>query len=189
VYSHAKLRQETLFREYQARHGFPLVVLRPGVIYGPGGSRFSARVGLDLAGLFLFLGGDNTLPLTYVENCADALVVAGQSASAEGQTYNVVDDDLVSARQYLARYRAEVKRFRVVPIPYPALQLLSRMVAGYSRWSKGQLPAVFTPYKTGTSWKGTRFTNARLKALGWNPLVPTDEGLRRTFEHFRLNPR
>jgi nucleoside-diphosphate-sugar epimerase len=189
VYSYAKLRQETLFREYRSRHGFPLVVLRPGIIYGPGGSRFSARVGLDLAGLFLFLGGNNTLPLTYVENCADALVVAGQSASAEGQTYNVVDDDLVTARQYLARYSAEVRRPRVVPIPYPALQVLSRMVAAYSRWSKGQLPAVFTPYKTATSWKPTRFTNARLKALGWDPVVPTDEGLRRTFEHFRLSPR
>jgi nucleoside-diphosphate-sugar epimerase len=63
------------------------------------------------------------------------------------------------------------------------------MVAGYSRWSKGQLPAAFTPYKTSTSWKPNRFTNARLKALGWRPLVSTDEGLRRTFEHFRLSPR
>jgi nucleoside-diphosphate-sugar epimerase len=189
VYSHAKLRQETLFREYQSRHGFPLVVLRPGVIYGPGGSRVSARVGLDLAGIFLFLGGSNLLPLTYVDSCADALVVAGQSAAAEGQTYNVVDDDLVTARQYLSRYRAEVKRLRVVPVPYPALQVLSRMVAAYSRWSKGQLPAIFTPYKTATSWKPTRFTNARLKALGWRPLVPTEEGLRRAFEHYRLNPR
>jgi len=189
VYSHAKLRQERLFREYQARHGFPLVVLRPGVIYGPGGSRISGRVGLDLAGLFLFLGGDNLLPLTYVENCAEALVLAGQSAAAEGQTYNVVDDDLVTARQYLSRYQDEVGRLRVLPVPYFAFRGLSRLVAAYSRWSKGQLPAVFTPYKTATTWKPTRFTNARLKALGWRPLVPTEEGMRRAFDHYRLNPR
>ena len=32
LYSQAKIRQERLFREYQERHGFELVVLRPGVI-------------------------------------------------------------------------------------------------------------------------------------------------------------
>jgi len=33
VYSHAKLRQELLFHEYEARGEFELVVLRPGSIY------------------------------------------------------------------------------------------------------------------------------------------------------------
>lgn len=188
VYSHAKLRQERLFREYQERHGFPLVVLRPGVIYGCGGTRISARVGLDLMGVFLHLGGTNLLPLTYVENCADAVALAGQSEAANGQTYNVVDDDLVSAREYLSRYRREVRPLRVVRVPYLALQLLSRLVLWYHRWSKGQLPAVFTPYRSATSWKPNRFSNAKLKALGWRPAVPTSEGLRRAFDHFRLHP-
>ena len=48
VYAQTKLRQETLFREYQQREHFELVVLRPGVIYGPGGGAFSVRVGLQL---------------------------------------------------------------------------------------------------------------------------------------------
>lgn len=189
VYSHAKLRQELLFREYQEKLGFPLVVLRPGVIYGPGGSRISARVGLDLAGLFLHLGGNNLLPLTYVENCADAVAVAGQSAAAVGETYNVVDDDLVTASQYLARYRREVKPLRVVKVPFALLRAGSWCVQTYSRWSKGQLPAIFTPYKTLSSWKATGFTNAKLKALGWTPLVATKEGLRRSFEYFKRNPK
>jgi nucleoside-diphosphate-sugar epimerase len=188
IYSFAKLRQELLFREYQARHGFPLVVLRPGVIYGCGGSRISARVGLQLGGLFLHLGGRNRLPLTYVENCADALVLAGQRSDADGETYNVVDDDLVTATQYLGRYRREVKRLRVLRVPYPLLWLGSWCVESYSRWSRGQLPPVFTRYRTSTAWRPTRFTNAKLKALGWTPAVSTEEGLRRAFEWYRGNP-
>jgi nucleoside-diphosphate-sugar epimerase len=187
-YTQSKLRQELLFREYQARHGFPLVVLRPGVIYGCGGVQISGRVGLDLAGVFLHLGGKNLLPLTWVESCAEAIAVAGQSEAANGETYNVVDDGLVTAKQFLSRYRREVKPLRVVPVPYGAFRLASRLFAAYSRWSRGQLPPVFTPYKTETAWKPTRFTNAKLKALGWHPLLPTDEGLRRAFEHYRLNP-
>jgi nucleoside-diphosphate-sugar epimerase len=189
LYSQAKLRQEKLFREYQARAGFPLVVLRPGVIYGPRGSRISARVGLDLMGMFLHLGGDNLLPLTYVDNCADAIALAGQRPEADGQTYNVVDDDLPTCRGYLARYRREVKPLRVVPIPYPAMQAISLAVKRYHSFSKGQLPAIFTPYKTATSWKGNGFTNDKLKRLGWTPLVSTDEGVRRAFEEFRANPK
>ena len=189
LYSQAKIRQEKLFREYQARAGFPLVVVRPGVIYGPRGSRFSARVGLEMFGVFLHLGGKNTLPLTYVDNCAEAIALAGRSDAANGQTYNVVDDDLPTARAYLKRYQAEVKRVRAVPVPYPALQAISILVQRYHAYSKGQLPAIFTPYKTATSWGGNRFTNAKLKALGWRPLVSTEEGIRRTFEYFKATPK
>ena len=63
-YSHSKLRQEQLFWEYQRKDGFELVVLRPGVIYGPGGGAFSGRVGLQIGPVFFVVvcrqlcGGD-----------------------------------------------------------------------------------------------------------------------------------
>jgi nucleoside-diphosphate-sugar epimerase len=188
VYSYAKLRQEQLFWDYHHKHGIPLVVLRPGVIYGPGGPVMSSRVGLSLFGWFLHLGGRNRIPLTYVENCAEAIVVAGSEDSAVGQAYNVHDDELPTSREYLNSYRRRVKRMRSITLPYPVTQWLSRRVERYFARSKGQLPAVFTPYKTATSWKGTRFTNAKLKKLGWKPIVTTREGLERAFAYMRANP-
>src|SRR5262249_672137 len=153
---------------------------RPGVIYGPRGSAFSSRVGLNLFGVFLHLGGKNWLPITYVDNCADAIALAGQDPRSAGQVYNVVDDELVTSAEYLKRYQPSVPPPRSVRLPYPATMILSRLVARYHEHSKGQLPAVFTPYKTATSWKGNRFTNEKLKSLGWKQLVSTDEGLRIT---------
>jgi nucleoside-diphosphate-sugar epimerase len=189
LYSQSKLRQEKLFWEYQARYRFPLTVLRPGVIYGPGGNAFSSRVGMNLFGVFLHLGGDNLLPLSYVENCAEAIAVAGRSPAASGQVYNVHDDDLPTCSAYLARYKREVRPVRSLRIPYVALTGISKLVEGYHATSKGQLPAIFTPYKTATSWKGTRFDNGKIKALGWRQLVPTDEGIRRAFAHLKANPK
>jgi nucleoside-diphosphate-sugar epimerase len=189
LYSQSKLRQEKLFWEYQARYRFPLTVLRPGVIYGPGGNAFSSRVGMNLFGVFLHLGGDNLLPLSYVENCAEAIAVAGRSPAASGQVYNVHDDDLPTCSAYLARYKREVRPVRSLRIPYVALTGISKLVEGYPATSKGQLPAIFTPYKTATSWKGTRFDNGKIKALGWRQLVPTDEGIRRAFAHLKANPK
>jgi nucleoside-diphosphate-sugar epimerase len=188
VYSHSKLRQEQLFWEYSGKYGFELVVLRPGVIYGPGGGHFSNRVGLKLFGRFLHLGGNNLLPLTYVDNCAEAIVVAALTPGAAGQVYNVVDDDLVTSKQYLALYKSRVAPVRSIPVPYSALMWGSKMVERYSERSRGQLPAIFTPYKTQAMWGGNQFSNAKLKNIGWRPLISTREGLERAFAAFRLEP-
>lgn len=186
LYSHTKLRQEQIFVEYQKKNGFELVIVRPGVIYGPGAAgHFSARVGLSLFGVFLHLGGSNKLPLSYVDNCAEAIAVAGLSDKAAGQVYNIHDDDLPTSRQYLRRYRREVKKIRFIPVPHFALMAISRLVERYYNYSQGQLPAIFTPYKTASMWVGKRFSNAALKSTGWKQLVSTDEGLRRTFASFR----
>jgi len=191
VYSLTKLRQEQLFweahREGQSgkRPAFEMVVLRPGAVYGPGTGAFSGRVGIQLPGIFLFLGGDNLLPLTYVDNCAEATVLAGETEGNDGQVYNVVDDDLPTCRDYLQRFRRDVRPVRSLRVPYPLLWVGSHAVAWYHDHSGGQLPAIFTPYKTASMWKGNRFSNAKLKALGWRPLVGTDEGLERTFVHHR----
>lgn len=185
LYSHTKLRQEQLFWDYQRDRGIDLVVCRPGVIYGPGTGHFSGRVGLNLFGLFLHLGGSNQLPLTYVDNCADAIVTLGLSPQTSGQVFNIHDDDLPTCRCYLRQYKKSVRRVRSLCVPYPALMALSAAVQWYNRYSSGQLPAIFTPYKTRTMWGGNRFSNAKLKAAGWKQLVPTSHALAQTFQSFR----
>jgi len=189
VYSYSKWRQETLFHDYQREHGFPLVVLRPGVIYGPGSGSMSSRVGLNIFGLFFRFGRSNLLPLTYVTNCAEAIAVAGAHPDAVGNVYNVHDDDLPTAAEYLREYRRRVKGLPWVPVPYVATSTLSRMVEWYHGWSRGQLPAVLTPYKSDAMWKGNTFDNSKLKSLGWEPLVSTREGLDRSFTFWRDQER
>lgn len=188
VYSQTKLRQERIFREYEAKLGLSLMIVRPGVVYGPGGSAMSSRVGLEVFGVFLNLGLHNRLPLTYVENCADAILAVGETGK-EGDVYNVVDDDLPTCTEYLREYKKYVRDVPVLPVPYPAAQLLSRAVSWYSRVSKGQIPAILTPYRTAASWKGNRFDNSKLKSLGWKPLVPTKEGIARTMEWLKAKPK
>ncbi|MDH3197924.1 MAG: NAD(P)-dependent oxidoreductase [Candidatus Krumholzibacteria bacterium] len=189
VYSHAKWRQEKLFRDWRDATGRRLVILRPGVIYGPGGAPMSARVGLNLFGLFLHLGGSSLLPLTYVDNCADAVAIAGRADGGAGEAFNVVDDGPITSRQYLRRYRRHVERRPFIRVPYALMQCLSRSTVWYHRHARGQLPAVFTPYKTASLWKGMRFDNAKLKRLGWRPSVPPEEGLARAFAYLREQAR
>lgn len=190
IYAHSKHRQEELVWQYFREKSIPLVVLRPGVIYGPGGgSPMSTRVGVNLFGLFLHLGRNNIIPLTFVDNCAEAIAVAAEKSRFRGEIYNCVDDGLLNARQFLARYRRELKKMPYVTVPYLATQLLSMAVEKYHDLSRGQLPAIFTRYKSASMWKGNTFSNDKLKSIGWRPIVSTDEGLTRHFEHLRQTSR
>ena len=182
-YAYAKTRQEHLLEEYRQRCGFQTVVLRPGVIYGPGGGALSSRIGIRALGLFFSLGRHATLPLAYVENCADAIARATVSG-VDGHAYNVVDDDLPSCTEYLRSYRSAVERLRVLPVPYWLFMLGAKLLVRYNRRSMGQLPAVFTPYVVRSMYRDFRYPNAALKCLGWQPRVTTDEGLQRTFDYF-----
>lgn len=184
-YSHSKLRQEQLVREYQEKLGFELVVLRPGVIYGPGGGAFSNRVGIQVGPVFAHMGGSNLLPLSYVENCAEAIVVAATHPDAAGQAYNVHDDEMPTAAQYLQAYKKHVKKLRSIRLPYFATSFLAGRLEGYHRRSQGQLPAIITRYKAAAAWAGNTFSNAKLRGLGWRPLVSTHDGMMRTFEYLR----
>jgi nucleoside-diphosphate-sugar epimerase len=185
TYSHSKLMQEQLFREYQRKAGFELVVLRPGVVYGPGGGALSNRIGLQIGPIFFHLGGSNLLPLAYVVNCAEAIVLAGINPNSAGQVFNVHDDELPTASEFLRQYKRHVKRLRSVRLPYFVTRLLARCLVAYNRRSNGQLPAILSTYKTAAAWGGNTFDNSKLRNLGWRQLVPTPKAMLEHFEYLR----
>jgi nucleoside-diphosphate-sugar epimerase len=183
AYCFAKVKQEQLVAEYGENFGIPYVLVRPGSVYGGGRGEITSRVGLGTFGLFLHLGGSNTIPFTYVENCAEAIALAGLVRGVDGEIFNVVDDALPSSRQFLRQYKKNVRRFKSVYVPHSASFGLCYLWEKYSQWSKGQLPPAFNRRRWYTEWKKTRYSNTKLKArLGWVPKVPTAEGLRLYFQ-------
>jgi len=186
AYCFAKARQDALVGEYGKARGIPYVLVRPGVVYGPGVTGITRRIGSGAFGIFLHLGGSNVIPLTYVDNCAEAIVLAGIRNGVDGEALNVVDDDLPTSRQFLRLYKTHVRAFRSIPVPRPASYALCALWEAYSAWSEGQLPPVFNRRAWHAYWKGNAYTNAKAKRLlGWTPRVPTAEGLRRYFESLR----
>lgn len=185
AYCFGKVKQDEIVQHYGKKYQIPYVIVRPGAVFGPGKTGLSGRVGIDTFGFFLHLGGSNRLPLTYVDNCAEAIVLAGLKGGVDGEVFNVVDDDLPRSRTFLKLYKRNVHRFRSIPVPYPLAYLLCTLWEKYSDWSGGQLPPVFNRSRCSTEWKGNRYSNQKLKTLlGWKPRVPFSEACSRYFESF-----
>jgi nucleoside-diphosphate-sugar epimerase len=168
--------------DYGKRFSTPYVIIRPGYVYGFGKQAISGRVGIDTFGVFLHLGGSNTIPFTYVGNCADAIVLAGVTHGVNGEVFNVVDDELPSSRRFLQLYKNNVRRFTSLYVPHAVSYLMCSLWERYSAWSEDQLPPVFNRSRWYANWRATRYSNEKLKArLGWKQRVSTSTGLAQFF--------
>jgi len=186
AYCYAKLKQDELVMEYGKKYGLPYVILRPGSVYGPGKKQITGRVGIDTFGMFLHLGGGNRIPFTYVDNCADAIALAGIMPGVDGEVFNIVDDNLPTSRTFLRLYKQNVRKFASLYVPHAVSYLFCRIWEKYSAWSYGQLPPVFNKHRWHVEMKRTAYSNEKLKArLGWKPTVSMDEGLKQFFQGCR----
>ena len=103
-YARSKAACEALLQSMERDAGFPLVILRPGVVIGagsppahPGVGHFANETRVDYWG-----DGNNPLPFVLVSDVAEALFRALQAPGALGQTLLVTGPPLMTAREYVA---------------------------------------------------------------------------------------
>jgi len=187
AYGFGKLKQEEIVKDYGARHKLGYVILRPGYVFGPGKCELNGRVGINTFGFFIQVNGANLLPLTYVDNCAEAIVLAGIQPGIDGETFNVVDDDILTGREFLKRYK-QMTHSRSVRIPFWLGQFGCLLWEKYSTFSKGQLPPVFNRRRCAAEWKPMHYSNQKLKdRLGWKPSVRMDKAMEAFLAQFESN--
>ncbi len=183
-YAQTKLVQERLVRQF-GDAGNEVTILRPGVIWGTD-NWFTARIGMSAGERrWVKFGGSQILPLTYVENCAEALVLAAEKSEAIGQTLNVIDDEMPSVRQYCRRVPP---RLSPVPkthyVPYWFMRAFAGSVAGFNRIflnNHAKVPGIFATAKLVARCKPLRYSNARIKqVLGWTPRYDFEKSLARS---------
>jgi len=186
AYCYGKVKQDELVIDYGKKAGLPYVIVRPGTVYGPGKKFIPGRVGVDTFGIFLHFGGSNLLPLSYVGNCAEAIVLAGLVPGIDGEVFNIVDDDLPTSRNFLRQYKNNVSNIKSIYVPKVISFLFCWAWEKLSTWSRGQLPPVFTRREWIAYWEKTKFTNNKLKSMtGWEPDISTREGLELFFDYCR----
>lgn len=190
IYTQMKLLQELLVRSFERDRQGDVTILRPGSIYGRG-SLWNAHLGAKLKGnLWLKIGDRARIPLTYVENCAKAIVKALESPQAIGQTLNIVDDNLPTQREFidlLANGGAEMPR--TIPIGWTSMRSLARLVWSFSQISKHpfELPGIVNPARLHARFKPLNYSNSLAKqVLGWQPTYSLPTAIARSCGSFPL---
>jgi nucleoside-diphosphate-sugar epimerase len=187
AYAFGKLKQEEVVKEYGRRRGLPFVILRPGYVFGPGKAELSGRVGINTFGFFVQVSGSNSLPLTFVDNCAEAIVLAGLKPGVDGEIFNVVDDELLTSDEFLKRYK-RAKPFHSVRVPYSLAYAMCFLWEKYAKWSKNQLPPAFNRRRCAAEWKGQRYSNQKLvERLAWQPRVNMEQAMAAFLAQFETN--
>lgn len=185
VYAQTKLIQENLFRDFEMKNQGEVTILRPGIVYGRN-NLWNAHLGVNLKNrLWIRIGGNAQLPLTYVENCASAIVSALSQKEAIGKTLNIVDSDLPTQKVYAEKIIKLLPRQpSTIGINWTLMRLLSR-----SAWlsnkmlflGKIKLPGIFVPAKLEARFKPFRYSNQNAQEiLNWQPLYSLDEALKRS---------
>jgi UDP-glucose 4-epimerase len=172
-YAVAKAWQERLVRRYAEQHDWRLTVMRPGFIWAPD-APMPAAVGHSVGRWHLVFGGLRTLPITYVENCAECFAAALDRPEAMGETFNIVDPERIRAWRFAGAYLREnrVAGSRVF-IPYWC-GLAAAAVASFviRAWlgPTAKLPGLLVPIRYRARFRPLRATSAKAQSLlGWRP--------------------
>jgi nucleoside-diphosphate-sugar epimerase len=184
AYTITKIVQERLVRGACEAAGTNFVIIRPGAIVGPGKDWHFGSV-LKLGRFDLIFSPGAKFPLTYVENCADAIVRALDAPVASGSVYNIVDDDLPSYAAYhrLGRRAGAVDVGPALYVPWFAVALLGGVVWMINRLAFGaraRVPEFLDVRRQRVRWRPMRYGNRAAKQeLGWRPKVPLKAAIAR----------
>lgn len=180
-YAQTKLIQERLYREELARRD--VVIIRPGMIYGRD-NLWHALLGGELGPVFLRIGRRSILPMTYVENCAEAIVNAVDAPDVAGATINIVDDALPTQAEYIAALSRRTDIPKSVGVPWPVMKATAKAVAAVNdRFLQGRakFPGIIVPEKLDGRFKPFRYSNERARRLlAWTPRFGLDEAFVRS---------
>jgi 2-alkyl-3-oxoalkanoate reductase len=102
-YTQSKVEAERLALTYQREHGVPVVVLRPGFIYGPRDRTILPKLVENLRdGVIRYLGtGEQALNTIYVKNLVDGALRAAEAPGVVGEVFNLTDGERVSKRRFI----------------------------------------------------------------------------------------
>jgi len=182
LYARAKAASEGILTRMHRKEGLPLVIVRPGIVIGRGGSPFHWGVGMwwNDAVCQIWGEGKNKLALVLVEDVAAGLIAAMKTPEIEGRSFNLVGEPLLTAQEYLdeldraggiriQRHATPIARFYRKDLMKWMVKVLvrhpDRRMPSYRDWESRTGRAVFD-------------CSAAKAVLGWKPVEDREELLR-----------
>jgi UDP-glucose 4-epimerase len=166
-YAVAKLAAENYCRSFYEVYGLETVAIRYFNVFGPRqdpNSQYSAVIPKFITAILegrkptIFGDGEQSRDFTYIDNTVEANVLAASADGAAGQVMNVACGERIS---------------------------LNDLLASLARISGTEVEADYLPGRPGDVPHSLADVTRAREILGFEPGIGVEEGLARTFEHYR----
>jgi nucleoside-diphosphate-sugar epimerase/predicted dehydrogenase len=188
AYTQAKTAAEKIVLDAVQDRQLHAVLLRPGRVFGPGMTLLTPEVARKLGNFFVILGdGTRDLPLVYVEDVIDAIVLAAETSKFDGRVFHIVDRTRVTQNQIVHHYISKnAKKAKIIRVP---LVIVYGLALGFEVLSKVlNRPVPLSIYRVKSALARVQFDCGRAeKELGWQPRVGVSSGLQETMAAERVD--
>jgi nucleoside-diphosphate-sugar epimerase len=185
AYEVTKAEAERRARDIAARAGLPLVLARPGLVYGPGDLHLLGWFRSIRAGYYRVIGhGHNHLHPIYIDDLVRAMLLCAAAANTTGRAYHLVGSQAVTMRELSEAIGVAVgRRVPHTHLPAPlafALGAALEMLPVPRRL----LPLTRSRVRFMTQNRSYDGSRAR-EELGFVPAIELPEGLSRAVAWYR----
>lgn len=189
-YTQSKMESEKLALQYHKEKGYPIVVLRPGFIYGPRDRTVLPRLMQKLKTKEVKYIGSSSYAMNniFVGNLVQAAFLALDNPNAVGQVFNLTDGEKVSKKRFITTIAKEMN----LPAPFffPVPLWLVKLIASSMEKKALKRGALEAPKITKANIKflglNLDFSIEKAKRiLGYAPAKTFDEGMTETLNWYK----
>ncbi|MEJ5274682.1 MAG: NAD-dependent epimerase/dehydratase family protein [Thermogemmata sp.] len=194
-YTQSKVEAERLILQYHRKQQLPVVILRPGFIYGPRDRTLLPRLAARLKerSVLYIAGGRYALNTTYVGNLLHAILLAIEAPNEKvvGEIFNITDGEHVSKRTFFETVADGLGLPR--PRAFPPIPIwLARLLA---HWRESKFRRENRPHPPRLTQAQLKFAGLNLdfsiakarQRLGYEPPTPFHQAMQTTLQWYKNN--
>lgn len=185
-YQKSKRRSENIIEDAFKSYGFPGVILRPCMIYGPGGyGEFYKFCKLMKKGIFPKVGfGRNLTPLVYVGDVVSATLLTLERGRL-GETYIIASDTSIPMDELHSDIMSNFSQKAPYIFIPTSLALIGAKVVEIGAVLLGKEPIVTYRNMKSTVVDRTFGIDKAKRELGYIPAVSFKEGIKNTIQWYK----
>jgi dihydroflavonol-4-reductase len=182
IYGETKLKGEGVVNDFFRTSRFPVTILRPAWVYGPGCPRTAKLFHTIRKGHFIMIGkGDNLRHPIHISDMLEAYYLAMEREQGVGETFIIAGDKPASTKELVETIGRVVGqkpiRFKV---PMELATLLARPTEKLGELFKVSLPLTSRSLEFFNTSNAFNIAKAQ-RLLGFQPKVTLEQGLQMTY--------
>jgi nucleoside-diphosphate-sugar epimerase len=188
IYGETKLAGEAEVQEFYKETGFPVVLIRPAWVFGPGCPRTLKLYKTLHKGKFIMIGkGENLRHPIYITDMMDAFCMAMEHEKAIGKIFVIGGENAITTNELVATF------CKVLEVPKPKIRIpyglgviiayLAEMIFGIA----GKEPPISRRTLEFFDTNNAFDISKAKETLGFNPRFSFEDGLRDSREWLMRN--